>query len=343
MIGIKPFAAKTLILLVVLAWGVLAVISVHHQHKSTNTVATVKPLTSAQFQNQVDTLTSLMKSKGVNAAFSYTEQQINANPSFALDCHPLLHELGHAAYTYYGGYAKAIVYQNELCDSGYTHGVLESYLSSAPDINQALQTACSASMSMFDQWQCYHGLGHGVMLVSLENIAHSTALCNTLPTPFSQNACVNGVFMQHFVVTDHDGSVPKTNPTSLKDCAAQPAMYKPTCYNYAPSAYLTVNSGQYAAAFKWCHTAEAAYIPTCIGGIGSQAMKEHITNAGQVMQICGMAGKSYAGDCINGAAGMDVYFHGSAAPAMALCQNQFKEYQRVCTSAASLEKSTLQL
>lgn len=343
MIGIKPFAAKTLILLVVFVWGVLAVVSMRDQQKPTATVSAVKPLTSAQFQNQVATLTSLMKTKGVTAAFSYTEQQITTNPSFALDCHPLLHELGHAAYVYYGGYTKAIVYQNELCDSGYTHGVLESYLSSGPDITQALQNACNSTMSVFNQWQCYHGLGHGVMLVSMENIARSTALCGTLPTPFSQDACVNGVFMQHFVVTDHEGSVPKTNPTSLKDCAAQPSMYKPVCYNYAPSAYLTVFSGQYASAFKWCHTAEAAYVPTCIGGIGSQAMKEHITHAGAVQQICDMAGTSYAGDCINGAAGMDVYFHGSAAPATALCQNQFKAYQTICTSAISLEKSRLNL
>ena len=342
MTGIKPFAAKTLIILVVLAWGVLALITVHTQHTQT-TVAAVKPLTSAQFQNQVATLTSLMKTKGVNAAFSYTEQQININPSFAIDCHPLLHELGHAAYTYYGGYAKAIVYQNELCDSGYTHGVLESYLSSGPDITQALQTACTSTMSVFDQWQCYHGLGHGVMLVSLENISRSIALCNTLPTPFSQDACINGVYMQHFVVTDHDGTVPKTNPTSLKDCAVQPSIYKPDCYNYAPSAYLTVDNGQYAAAFNWCGTAEKAYIPTCIGGVGGQAMKEHVTDASEVMQICNLAGRSNVGDCINGAAGMDVYFHGSAAPAQALCQNQFKSYQTVCDSAVTLEKSILHL
>jgi hypothetical protein len=320
----------------------LAVIAITTQQKP-SAVAAVQPLTPTQFQSQVTKLTGLMKSKGINAAFSYTEQQITSNPSFAQACHPLLHELGHAAYTYYGGYAQAIVYQNELCDSGYTHGVLESYLSSGPDISQALQTACSTTTKVFNQWQCYHGLGHGVMLVSMENVAHSTTLCNTLPTPFSQDACINGVFMQHFVVTDHDGSIPKTNPTSLKDCAVQPVMYKPVCYNYAPSAYLTVNNGQYAAAFKWCHTAETAYIPTCIGGVGSQAMKEHITIAAEVQQICDMADKSYVGDCINGAAGMDVYFYGSAAPAASLCQNQFKQYRKVCSSAVSLEKSMLQL
>lgn len=284
-----------------------------------------------------------MKTKGINAAFSYTEQQIHSNPSFAKDCHPLLHELGHAAYTYYGGYAKAIVYQNALCDSGYTHGVLESYLSSGPDITEALQNACTNESTTFDQWQCYHGLGHGVMLVSMENIDRSTTLCNTLPTVFGRTACINGIFMQHFVVTDHDGTVPKTNPTSLHDCAVQPVNYKSACYNYAPSAYLTVYNGQYQGAIKWCHTAEKSYVPDCIGGVGSQAMKENITNPNKVMDVCSEAGKAYTDVCTNGAVGMDVYFLGSSKQATKLCQNQFKAYQSVCEGTIALDKATLHI
>jgi hypothetical protein len=42
--------------------------------------ATVSFLTPSQFQHQVNTLTGLMKEKGINAAFSYTEQQIATNP-----------------------------------------------------------------------------------------------------------------------------------------------------------------------------------------------------------------------------------------------------------------------
>lgn len=340
MTGKKKIAVTVTVLLVVLVWAVLGGWVFVRQYQ-TEHLAAAPPLTSAQFQSQVATLTSLMKTKGINVAFAYTEQQIASNPSFALDCHPLLHELGHAAYTYYGGYANAIVHQNELCDAGYTHGVLESYLSSGTDITKALQSACSSATSTFSQWQCYHGLGHGVMLVSFENIGRSTALCKTLPTPFSQDACINGVFMQHFVVTDHDGSVPKTNPTSLRDCAVQPVVYKATCYNYAPTAYLTIYSGQYASAFKWCKTAETAYVSTCVGGIGSQAMKEHITHADTVKQICSVAGDMYSGDCIGGAAEFEVYFYGSATQASQLCRNQFKQYTSACTANVTLAKATL--
>jgi ABC-type glycerol-3-phosphate transport system permease component len=94
---------------------------------------TVAPhLTPQEFTAQSEKLNSLMRQQGMTGTFNYVSDEIKSNPSFARDCHPLLHDLGHAAYSYYGGYAQAIKYQNEICDSGYTHGVLESYLSSAP-------------------------------------------------------------------------------------------------------------------------------------------------------------------------------------------------------------------
>src|SRR5581483_12078457 len=128
--------ATTITLLLVVSGGMLYA----HRRYQSSVAQTVPSLTPAQFQQQVATLTSLMKTKGITAAFTYTEAQISASPSFAKDCHPLLHELGHAAYTYYGGYAQAMQHNNEICDSGYTHGVLESYLGSGIDIQQALQS-----------------------------------------------------------------------------------------------------------------------------------------------------------------------------------------------------------
>lgn len=313
-----------------------------HKPKQPVVAAVVPPLSAAQFQQQVNTLVSLMKTQGSQAAFAYTEKEIQSNPSFAKSCHPMLHELGHAAYTYYGGYAQAMQHSNEICDSGYVHGVLESYLGSGVDIHQALQTACTSSMTTYNQWQCYHGLGHGVMLVSLENVPHSLSLCNTLPTSFAKNACTNGVYMQHFVVTSHDGDIPKTNPTSLKDCTSQPASDMGTCYDYAPSAYLTVYSGQYQSAIKWCSGAKS-FIGACYEGIGSQAMKDNITNVNAVKSICLSSSKLFAENCISGAVGMDVYFLGAVSQAESMCQNQFKTYQSVCNGTVGVDKLTLGL
>lgn len=238
-----------------------------HGAKPVTAIATLAP---SQFQAENTRLVSLMKSKGINVAFSYVTAEIATDPSFAKSCHPLLHELGHAAYAYYGGYAQAIVYQNELCDSGNTHGVLESYLESGSDLQAALQAACPTGMPLFDEWQCYHGLGHGAMLVSLGNIQKSISLCDRLPAIFAQDACTNGVFMQHFVVTDHEGNIPKANPTGLSDRKTQPSIYKTSRYIYAPTAFLTIHSDLYALALQWCQGAEPGYISACSNGVGTR-------------------------------------------------------------------------
>ncbi len=302
------------------------------------------PLSAAQFEVESAKLSSLLEQRGVEAAFSYAQSRIAADPSYAKVCHPLLHELGHAAYTYYGSYAPAIAYQNELCDSGYTHGVVEEYLSSGHvPIAQALQAACQPGAATFRQWQCYHGLGHGAMIALDGDVAKSIALCGGLPSSFSSDACVNGVFMQHFVVTAHDGSVPKVNPTGLGDCQSQPARYKTVCYTYAPSAYLTVHDRQYQAALHWCQTAEQDYVPACITGVGSQAMKENIGDAGVARRVCQLASGTAVHHCISGAVAMDVFFHASAAHGQALCSGQFKAYRATCLQAVAAQKQQLPL
>lgn len=333
-----------LVMLSALAFVLLANTGVWHSGKPSqpSVSKTVPTLSSAQFQRQVVTLTSLLKTKGSQAAFAYTEQEIQTNPSFAKSCHPLMHELGHAAYTYYGGYAQAMQHSNDVCDSGYIHGVLESYFGSGIDIQQALQTACDTTTSVFNQWQCYHGLGHGVMLVSLENIPRSLSLCNTLPNTFAKNACINGVYMQHFVVTSDNGYIPKTNPTSLQDCSSQPAPNKGTCYDYAPSAYLTIYSGQYMSAKQWC-SGTKGYVAACYEGIGSQAMKDNITNVNAVKLICTSQDSLFANNCISGAVGMDIYFLGSVSKAESLCRNQFKTYQKVCEGTIGVDRLALAL
>lgn len=329
------FLIPPLICIFYLAWPLL--------RPGSSAASTAPPLTARQFQAEKTKLTQHMRRDGMAATFAYVAQRINTNASFARSCHPLLHELGHEAFTYFGSYAKAIVYQKELCDAGYMHGVLESYLTATPDIKQALRTACQPAVETFALWQCFHGLGHGIMMVSLANIPRSLQLCQTLPTTFAQDACSNGVAMQHFVVTHHDGTVPRTNPTSLADCTLQNRTYQRDCYGYAPSAYLTINAGQYTAALMWCKQAQAGYLAACVAGVGSQAMKDHITSPTLVMDICKGADRQYTDPCMNGAVSMYAFFYASSAAAEELCSTVFHGYEGVCQAAVSTAKKSFKI
>jgi hypothetical protein len=280
----------------------------------------------------------------MDAAFAYVDNAIATNPSFAKSCHPVLHHLGNMAFNFYGGYAGAMKYQNEICNSGYTHGILEMYLSTTPDPDQAIRTACNPAEESFQQWQCFHGLGHGIMFMTNGDVQRSIDRCNSaLPTSYSRQACVNGVAMQQFIVVDHMGNVPKTNPTSLADCKSKQPDYKQDCYFYAPTAYLTVNDGQYASALKWCNDAEPAFVGVCVNGVGSQMMKENINKPETVNKVCEQADKLYVSTCISGAVSMSVFFHGSVSAAQQLCENEFKDHSGICEETIEAQRKNLHL
>ena len=49
-------------------------------------------------------------------------------------CHPVAHEIGHAALAkYQGNFTKAVSFLNDVCGSGYLHGVVEEKLQQMPD------------------------------------------------------------------------------------------------------------------------------------------------------------------------------------------------------------------
>jgi hypothetical protein len=301
-------------------------------------------LSAAQFRYESSKLQYLMEHDGISAAFNYVSQKIATDPSFAKDCHPLLHDLGHAAFSYFGGYSQAIGHQNEICDSGYTHGVLEEYLSSVPNMEMALTKACSTTNGQnFTQWQCYHGLGHGIMLASNQNVIKSLKFCENFTLSFNQEACANGVFMQHFELTDHEGNIPSANPTSLNDCTYKGVIYRSDCYYYAPAAFLTINNAEYYSALKWCYGAGSNYISTCIAGVGGQTMKENINDSEVAKRICLAADKMYRAACVNGAVGMYIFFYSSSSVAQPLCKKEFSIYQTACQSAIDYAKNNLKI
>ncbi|HSW99418.1 MAG TPA: hypothetical protein VLH38_00090 [Patescibacteria group bacterium] len=297
---------------------------------------TVPSLTAIRFSTESTHLEALLKQQGIKAAFSYASDNIAKDPSFAKSCHPLLHELGNVAYTYFGDYATAIQYQNELCNSGYTHGVVEAYFLKAPDVAQAMTQACGAKEEQsFAKWQCFHGIGHGVMLTNNKQLAPSIRLCETLTSNFSTEACVNGIFMEHFIVQSHGGDLPTTNPTSLRDCMDQKTTYRKTCYLYASTAYLAFHSGRYGDAIQWCGGADKNDVTTCVLGVGSAAMKDNITNPSNVQQICLQAPKAYQAYCASGAVSMYTHYTASASAATSLCKKEFSRYRAICEATVT--------
>ncbi len=93
----------------------------------------------------------------------------------------MVREIGHAAYEKYDDFGKAMKYQDELCSSGYVHGVIEERFAQSGDILTDMKTMCADYRAGgYLQWQCYHGIGHGVMYYTSNDLP-APSKCATLP------------------------------------------------------------------------------------------------------------------------------------------------------------------
>src|SRR5690606_33168285 len=127
--------------------------------KQNKTTDNLPRLSHEEFMAEANRLATLAREQSPKEAFEDLEQNIKTNPALARDCHPLLHHLGHTSYEKYTNFTSAIEYQNELCNSGYTHGLIESHFSSSTDIEKTLRETCLGQESnTYRQWQCHHGI-----------------------------------------------------------------------------------------------------------------------------------------------------------------------------------------
>ncbi len=236
-------------------------------------------------------------------------------------CHALTHEIGRRAYTKYRDFGEAMKYQDEICNSGYLHGVIEAYFSKSRDVFKAVATVCAPYPSgKFLSWECYHGVGHGLMYYTSNDLPASLKMCDSYEDYSNRSSCANGVFMENFN-TDQ-----KLHPSKFLrqddlfyPCNDEATQYKADCYLYAPVYYLSLNKNDYAGALKWCEGAGSPYISICVQGVGGQAIKENFNNPKFVERICMSGSLKNSGLCIEGMVGLYINHYGSLEPAKALC------------------------
>jgi hypothetical protein len=304
---------------------------------------TVEELTWDEYLVAKDSFVEIMTKQNPKVAMEALRETISKNNKVAHSCHAITHELGHEAYEKYGSFSGAMKYQDELCNSGYTHGVIESAFSETKDILKTMHTICGDSgLQNFATWQCYHGVGHGVMFFTDNELPIALKLCETYKDTFARSSCVNGVFMENFNV-DQESHVSKyvdvSNPMS--PCVKQSGVYKTDCYVYAPTHYLFVHKGDYKGALKACTTVEGAYRQVCAQGVGSQALKDFVNDHKRVERLC-MSGKlSLMRSCVEGMSAMYLNHTASPVQARTLCDELYFFNKKWCRQVIDTQAALL--
>lgn len=251
-------------------------------------------------------------------------------------CHDAAHEIGHGAYKKYDDFSTAMEYVDEICNSGYIHGVLEEYFAAASDPYAAMRHVCDAYPSTtFRGWECHHGVGHGLMLSTSNDLPKALTLCDSYGDADARSACVNGIFMENFN-TDQD--LHKSAYLDADDpsfpCAKQSAEHKLDCYFYAPTYFLQLHPREYGVALRWCRSMEPGYAEECAAGVGSQTMKEHIDDPRFAEAVCALEEGPARTECIQGMIGLRIFHFGSLEAGTNVCGDLEKTDQDACRNAA---------
>lgn len=112
------------------------------------------------------------------------------------DCHMIAHHLGHEAYDFLGNLSLALQSGDARCVKAYYHGVMERALQARADL--PIVALCDVVRENASQWDgCVHGLGHGLMWRSQNNLEASIVECGVLAPSDGRSRCVSGALMEN--------------------------------------------------------------------------------------------------------------------------------------------------
>jgi hypothetical protein len=153
--------------------------------------------------------------------------------------------------------------------------------------------------SEFLLYQCFHGLGHGLMIYSGDDLPWSLKTCHKLLNQFDQISCTGGVFMQNLDTT-MGVSRYLSNKNPIYPCNIVSEEDKYYCYLQVTSRILTVDGFNWSKTAAWCRKAEKGWVETCFESYGRDASGSTEYHAPDTIRICKLAGKNASG-CIYGA------------------------------------------
>jgi hypothetical protein len=88
-------------------------------------------------------------------------------------------------------------FQSDICGSGYIHGVIEEHFAHVKDVNTEMFKVCATQ-----EGKCFHGVGHGFMYYTYNDLPQSLQLCDKYTDSFARINCYDGVFMENFATSD---------------------------------------------------------------------------------------------------------------------------------------------
>jgi hypothetical protein len=265
--------------------------------------------------------------EGPRAAIALFDETLDeGDPS----CHRIAHAIGAASLARYeGNVARTFAEGSSSCFSGYYHGVLERALVSvktrdAEQLGNVARGLCDDPQVHVSRWmayQCFHGLGHGLMITTGYGLPLSLDACERIATYLDRTSCKSGVFMENISSSYGFTSRWLKEDDPVYPCNAIEPNDKITCYGMVTSRILRVIGLDWEKTAEICAGVETRFVSTCFRSMGRDISGQTHREPGEIVELCETARRYDAeGDCI-AAAAMDMTSnYTSGVEAAGLCE-----------------------
>ena len=152
-------------------------------------------------------LTSVIRPAGVDKAMGALALIAARDDAVRGDGHVFAHGIGIAAYESAETVGQTFSKCTAEFQSGCYHGVIQAYFADRRGGDAGVTPAklnglCTAYRTVAGRWlqfQCAHGIGHGLMAVQSHNLLRALDSCDLLADAFERDACWGGAFMENVV------------------------------------------------------------------------------------------------------------------------------------------------
>jgi hypothetical protein len=247
--------------------------------------------------------------EGPRSALARFEERLESDPNVEKDCHRIVHNIGSAVFARLDGdVAKTFAVGSATCASGYYHGVLERAfvgIDSKAGLAKAARSLCLGNGMRrrgFLDYQCRHGLGHGLMIQTGYDLPTALALCSRLGTRWDEVSCTGGAFMENVSTRFGFRSRWLSDDQPLYPCNDVRLRYRRSCYLRVATWVLQLNGNDFEQAARTCESAGPRWSRFCFQGFGRDAVVEaRYTSIDRAHALCALAGTARS-QCFYGAA-----------------------------------------
>ncbi len=235
------------------------------------------------------------------------------------DCHQPAHTVGRLGFELYN--AEVFKDGSPNCHSGLYHGAMEGFikLNGVANLASDISELCSSFDTDFGNFQCYHGVGHGVLAYESYDLPAGLELCNQIEELYGRSGCYGGVFMENIMVAQGLGAIPghKTewiseDPHYPCNKISQDAFTQYECYQMQTSWMRTLYNDNGAKIIEQCLKAPAEHVPVCFRSWGRDLASIYLRDVVAIARGCKDVPmtQNYYDQCISGGLNVIIDFWG---------------------------------